>query len=166
MRRTDTLWSICIVFSIMVVLASYLVYASLHPSLLAGPVDREIVSEIQKRCAQGHPCALRLKDVVNNFDWDTMYVFEMGASRADIESVIHVPLNHNPDLVKTLIFTNRGQLTHYEEEAEEVEKATDRDLNFNIQQSRGYKQFSKDVVFSVSIEKFDKGVAYGLTAVP
>jgi hypothetical protein len=131
-----------------------------------GPVDKEIVSEIERSCVLGRPCELRLRDVVKDFDWDTMYVFEMGASRAEIESVIHAPLNHNPDLVKALIFMKQGRITHYEEETEDIENATDRDLNFNIQQSGGYKQFSNYVLFSVSIEKLDKAVVYELTAVP
>jgi hypothetical protein len=150
----------------VVVFVGYFVFLTFYPPFNVGLVDRKIVSEIRKRCIQGQPCVLRIQSVIQDFDWDTMYVFEMGASRSDIESVIHTPLSHSPDLVKTLIFMKQGRITHYEEESEDIENATDQDLNFNIEQSGGHKQFSKDVAFSVSIKKFDKAIVYGLTSVP
>lgn len=166
MERTRMLWLALIALLATVVLVGYFVYLALNPSLNVGPVDKKIVSEIRRHCVQGQPCRIRLTDVINDFDWDTMYVFEMGASRSNIESVIHSPLNHNPDLVKTLIFMKQGRITHYEEESEEVETATDQDLNFDIEHSGGHKQFPKDVVFSVSIEKANEAVGYRLVVVP
>ena len=166
MQRKRMRWLASIVLFAAVVLVSYFVYSTVNPSLKVGTVDRKIVSEIKKRCIQRSPCAVRLADIINDFDWDTMYVFEMGAARSDIESVIHTSLNHNPDLVKTLILMKEGRITHYEEESEDIENATDQSLNFDIEQSGGHKQFSRDVVFSVSIEKLDKAIVYGLTVVP
>lgn len=166
MQPKGILWFSLIVLLAAGILISYFAYRAIYPSLNVGPVDKKIVSEIRKRCGQGTHCTIRLANVVNDFDWDTMYVFDVGASRRDIESVIHTPLNHNPDLVKTLIFVKQGRITDYEEESENIENATDQELNFNIEQSGGHKRFSKDVAFSVSIEKFNKAAVYGLTSVP
>jgi len=166
MQRTTMRWLALIVVLAAVAFVSRFVYSTVNPSWRVGPVDKKIVLEIKKSCAQRSPCTVRLANVVNDFDWDTMYVFEMGASRSDIESVIHTPLNHSPDLVETLIFMKQGRITHYEEEQEDFENATDQSLNFNIEQSGGHKQFSRDVVFSVSIEKLNKAVVYELTVVP
>jgi hypothetical protein len=166
MQRKRMRWLALIVLLAATVLVSYFVHLAVSPSLNVGPADKKIVAEIKRRCVQGHPCTVHLTNVINDFDWDTMYVFEMGASRSDIESVIHTPLNHSPDLVKTLIFMKQGRVTHYEEESEDIENATDQDLNFAIDQSGGHKQFSRNVVFSVSIEKVNRAVVYGLTVVP
>lgn len=165
MIQTRKQWAVVTVLLIFTMFAGHFLYRSLHPSLNVGPVDKKIVAEIKKRCAEGNSCTLPLKEVVNDFEWDAMYVFEMAASRADIESVIHAQLPRSPDLVKTLLFMDKGKLVHYEEESEEIETATDRALNFDIQQSGGHREFSNNVIFSVSIQRFDHGVTYNLTEV-
>lgn len=166
MQRRKMRWFASIAVLATVFLATYLVYLSVSPSPKVGPVDKKIVLEIQKRCLQRSPCTVCFADVTNDFNWDTMYVFEMGANRAEIESVIHTPFNHSPDLVKTLIFMKQGRITHYEEEQEDFENATDQSLNFNIEQSGAHQQFLKDAVFSVSIKKYNTAVVYTLTATP
>jgi len=165
MRPMKTPWLVALVLLTLSSFAGHFLYRSLDPSLNVGPVDKKIVAQIKKRCAEGNACTLPLKEVVNDFEWDAMYVFEMGASRNDIESVIHAQLPSSPDLVMTLIFMDKGKLIHYEEEGEEIETGTDQALNFNIQQSGGHKEFSNNVVFSVSIQRFDHGVTYNLTQV-
>ena len=127
-----------------------------------GPIDRKIVSDIRTACAARRPCTYTLGRNTGTFDWDKAYVFSAQAERREIEEVLNTRIQSFQEFSSGIAFTNKGTLVHFEQEDIDFENPTPDSLNFDIPEGKTYKSYSPNTLFSVDVERSDRGIYYSL----
>jgi hypothetical protein len=126
------------------------------------PVNEQIRLNIQKNCAEGKPCQVRLKDSTN-FSWDKLYVFDIAVEPDVISEMLNINFDSSGSYSRKWFFIKDNQVVHFEQKVIIVggDSVVDGDVSLNEDAAQEkYSIFGQDALFEVSKNKYDGTRSY------
>lgn len=129
-----------------------------------GNIESLFVKEIED--CKSKNCKIKLKDLTN-FEWDTVYFFEVPITREFVNNSIGVNYNNYVEFTRPIIFLNKGEIIYSENNEASIESLVDEQILIgSITDTTKVSVFTpNEAIFNVKVKENNHLKYYELTPV-
>lgn len=138
---------------IMLFSVSFIVATNCGQRSLPSSVEALIAKRLTERCQKNLECQVNLEGLTE-FEWDKLVVFDYGAERDLIERVLGQNFPIPNEIMRKLVFLNKGEVVHSEFHKSNVDRRVSGEVWFAETDRKNYAVYSNKALFSVQI--FDR----------
>ena len=126
--------------------------------------ETTMVERINELCKAPDSCKIQARDFTD-FTWEKMYVFKYNATEDDVFSALGTRLPVYTEFTRKIVFLSDKKVIRSEELPTNIERVENRQVVFDIPDSKTYKGYIPDTVFQVERKPLQDGFYYKLTEV-
>jgi hypothetical protein len=127
-------------------------------------IKNKIISTIDMKCQNTNECTISIKKITD-FDWDRLVLFNEGASRQEINSVLGFEYRGDTDLKILTFFLYKGKIVYHEEEDYDPEKPSKLFVQYPNPKLHHMKFSADKAIFKAKKEKIDGEYYYTITPI-